>query len=413
MHERLTQTGTRRTADQTETYEGFDAAKDDTLAAYRAVAEHVFSQMHPEAGEGDWSSTARVLLEPLVIALQSDPDAGRLLWVKGLTGGKGIRQERKRVVGEFERLVQAFLDSAPKDGSTLDIPATAVMGALRSIVSRHLRTHVEDRLPLAAEDGLAWVESYAIRAGGERFSTGPRALLNGAQARKRADRASQSLAGHDDLLSDVAAPNQHELILHATAEVMMAKGYARATVADIVTHAGVTREVFYGHFADKQHAFMEAQRHPTQFILDACASAYFSVDEWPERVWRGLRVLTALIARNPAISHLRLVECYAAGPAAIERAEEITRSFTFFLEEGYGYRERGRGLSRLCSEAIAGAIFEVIQRHVALGEGAELPVHLPQLAYIAITPFIGAEEAIDLVETLSARELLRHSPESS
>jgi hypothetical protein len=150
---------------------------------------------------------------------------------------------------------------------------------------------------------------------------------------------------------------------------------------------------------------VEAQQHPTQYILDACAAAYLSADEWPERVWRGLRVLIALIAKNPAISHLRLVECYAAGDAAIQRAEEITRSFTSFLEEGYGYRKRARGLPRVCSEAIAGAIFEVIRPHVELGEGAELPRHLPQLAYIAIAPFTGAEEAIGVVEKLSVGEL--------
>jgi AcrR family transcriptional regulator len=413
MHTRLDRTKARRTGGQSATYERFEEKEDGTLAAYRAVAERVFSQMRPVAGEGDWSATARVALEPLLSALQSDPDAGRLLFVEGLAGGKGIRKERKRVVGEFERLVGEFLDSAPKDGSTLDIPATAVMGALRSIVSRHLRTHAEDRLPFAAEDGLAWVESYAIRTGAERFSTGPRALLKVTPARKPGARGQRPPRGRQRLPSGVVAPSQRERIINGTAEVMMAKGYAKATVADIVAQARVAREVFYEHFTDKQHAFMEAQQHPTQYILDACAAAYFSADEWPERVWRGLRVLIALIAKNPAISHLRLVDCYDAGPAAIERAEEITRSFTFFLEEGYSYREKARGLPRLSSEAIAGAIFEVIQRHVALGESAELPRYLPQLTYIAITPFMGAEEAIGVVEKLSVGEPLRHPPESS
>ena len=57
-----------------------------------------------------------------------------------------------------------------------------------------------------------------------------------------------------------------------------------------------------------------------------------------------LEVLLAMIAENPAISHLRLVECYAAGPEAIRRAEEITRSFTIFYEEGYRYRPQAQAL---------------------------------------------------------------------
>src|SRR5207245_7038799 len=117
-----------------------------------------------------------------------------------------------------------------------------------------------------------------------------------------------------------------------------------------------------------------------------------------------LETLIALIASNPALSHLRLVECYAAGPAAIRRAEEITRSFTIFLQEGYRYRPEASSLPRLCSHAIAGAIFEIVQRHVAQGELSTLPSRLPQLAYIAIAPFAGAPQAIALVEELKAGE---------
>jgi AcrR family transcriptional regulator len=162
--------------------------------------------------------------------------------------------------------------------------------------------------------------------------------------------------------------------------------------------------VFYEHFSDKEAAFLEAQQHPTQFIIDRCAEAYFSVREWPERVWRQLQTLLHLIGANPALSHLRLVECYAAGPNAIRRAEEITRSFGIFLQEGYGYRPEARALPRLCSQAVAGAVFEIIQRLVAAERWAELPAHLPQLTYIAIAPFTGAQEAIGLVDALKARE---------
>ena len=110
-----------------------------------------------------------------------------------------------------------------------------------------------------------------------------------------------------------------------------------------------------------------------------------------------------MIAENPAISHLRLVECYAAGPAAIRRAEEITRSFTIFLEEGYSYRPEARELPHLCSRAIAGALFEIIQRDIARGEPAALRGQLPRLVYVAIAPFTGPDEAIELVEQISAR----------
>jgi AcrR family transcriptional regulator len=198
----------------------------------------------------------------------------------------------------------------------------------------------------------------------------------------------------------VIARSQRTRIIYGTAEVMMAKGYENATVTDIVAAAGVSREVFYEHFSDKQNAFLEAQQHPTQHILDVCATAYFSARDWPERVWNMFGALLSMIAANPAISHLRLVECYAAGPEAIRRAEEITRSFTIFLEEGYSYRPQARELPHLCSHAIAGGVFDVIQRHVARGDSVGVMRRLPQLTYVAVAPFTGPEQAVRLVSAL-------------
>ena len=243
------------------------------------------------------------------------------------------------MLAEFERRIEELLDRAPDDSNTLDVPLMAVIGALRHVISRHLRTHAEDRLPSLLEDGLRWLSSYSVPGGAERWSTSPAALLKltaepspcGVDSRAAAPR-------QHGLPASVIARSQRTRLIHATAEVSMAKGWANTKIADIVAAARVARPVFYEHFTDKEDAFLEAQQHPTQYILDRCAEAYFSGDAWPQRMWRCLQTLLSLIAENPAISQLRLVECYAAGPKAIRNAEEITRSFTIFLEEGYHYR---------------------------------------------------------------------------
>jgi AcrR family transcriptional regulator len=291
----------------------------------------------------------------------------------------------------------------------------AVIGALRHIISRHLRTHSEDQLPARLKDGLAWLSSYAVPGGAARWSTSPAALLQGApKPSLPAAWAPETLpAGTHGLPAGVIARSQRTRIIFATAEVTMAKGYQNAKITDIVAAARVARTVFYQYFASKQEAFLEAQQYPTQYILDRCLEAYFSADEWPERLWRGLETLVRLISENPAISHLRLVECYAAGPVAIRRAEEITRSFTIFLAEGYRYRAGAASPPRLASQAIAGAIFEVVQRQVEQGEFATLTARLPQLTYIALAPFTGAQEAIALVEEMKAREGRRRPGRSS
>ena len=49
------------------------------------------------------------------------------------------------------------------------------------------------------------------------------------------------------------------------------------------------------------------------------------------------------------------------------------------------------------SQAIAGAIFEIIQQDVAAGATAELPRRLPQLAYVATAPFLGPAAAVEAI----------------
>ncbi len=389
-------------------YEQFSDKEDCLLAAYQTAAELLLAEAAPVASRGDWSQAALHTLSRLALALQANPDAGHLLFVEALGGGNRIRETRRVVLGAFEQRVQEFLDSTPDGTYTLDLPAVAAIGALRSILARHLRAHSEHQLPSLAEGGVAWVRSYAVPAGREHWSTSPRALLPASPGRESgatsARRPTRLPRGRHGLPPRVIARSQRTRILYGTAEVMLAKGYAAATVADIVAAAGVSRDVFYEHFADKQHAFLEAQQHPTQHILDSCAAAYFSAKEWPERLWRMYGVLIAMIRENPAVAHLRLIECYAAGPEAIRRAEDVTRSFAIFLEEGYSYRPEARELPRICSQAIAGGVFEVIQRHVGRGELDELARRLPQLTYIAVAPFMGPEAAIEALEELTSRQ---------
>jgi AcrR family transcriptional regulator len=389
-------------------YEQFENKEECLLAAYRAAAERLLAVKTPRAGAGGWTNAAEATLREFAEALQRDPDAGRLLFVDILSGGPGAREARGAAIRAFERRVQEFVDSTPAEGPTLDVPVTALLGATRSIIARSLRTYGESELPAFAPDGMAWVLSYSTTPGGRPWSTGPESLLATPAAKpalRRARRPPQRLPrGRHRLPPGVVARSHRTRIVYATADVMRTKGYQDTTVADIVSAAGISREVFYGHFTDKQDAFLQAQNHPTQYILERCATAYFRGGSWPERVWRLLDTLLAMITENPAISHLRLVECYAAGPQAIRRAEEITRAFTIFLEEGYGYRPEAQGLPKLTTQAIAGGVFEMIQRHAARSDFETLPALLPRLAYVCLAPFTGVPEAIDFVSAKMACE---------
>ncbi len=393
-------------------YEQFEDKEDCLLAAYRQAAAHVLSRTEPLTGEEDWRQASRTVLVRLLEALESDPDGGRLLLVEALAGGPRVRAERERVLGAFEQRAQEFLDAGAGNGASLDLPAGALLAAVRSIVSHDLRTHNEDRLGILVEDLLAWLESYSTPTGTAHWSTGPHTRLPANLARKWTKAAAELAPaperlprGRHRLPAAAVARSQRMRIIQGTAEVIVTKGYAEATVTDIVAAAGISRDVFYAHFASKQDAYLGAQQFGTQDLFEACSAAYFSGRSWPERVWFALQALVVAIASNPELSHLRIVECYAAGPAAIEQTEQLKRAATIFLQEGYTLGAQASRLPRLCSHAITGAVFEIFYGHASRGELAELPRQLPLLAYIAIAPFVGPKKAIEAVERMRSTAL--------
>jgi hypothetical protein len=73
--------------------------------------------------------------------------------------------------------------------------------------------------------------------------------------------------------------------------------------------------------------------------------------------------------------------------------------FTVFLEEGY---KQNPELPRLCSEAIAAVTFEFAYRGVRRRPAAaEKPTMLPTSVYVCLAPFLGPDQATDLVHAMT------------
>jgi AcrR family transcriptional regulator len=170
------------------------------------------------------------------------------------------------------------------------------------------------------------------------------------------------------------------------------------TVADIVSEARTSRESFYGLFRSKEDAFLAVQAASLQESISAAAGEFFGGVDWPERVWSGLKALLTFVGEHPDLAWVNLVELYSAGPAAIGRSFDNEMAYTLFLEDGYRQRPEAAALPRLSSEAIGGAIMELMRRQATRGKSKQMLELLPQVVYVALAPFIGPQRAIETVE---------------
>ena len=154
------------------------------------------------------------------------------------------------------------------------------------------------------------------------------------------------------------------------------QGYAASTITEIVAAAGISRNVFYEIFRNKEEAFIAVQRLGMQEGVAGCSNAFFGATAWPERVWNGLRALLEHAAANPNLVYAIVVEPNAVGDRALQRLVDTLKAFTIFIEEGYRQNPRAEALPQLCSDAIAGAIFELLYHHATrdrIPQLAELP----------------------------------------
>jgi AcrR family transcriptional regulator len=195
--------------------------------------------------------------------------------------------------------------------------------------------------------------------------------------------------GKHGLSPQFVASNQRERLIAATVTVVSEKGYAEATVADVLEHSGVSRKTFYDLFTNKEDCFLSAYDLLIDVLADGVTKAFAGGASWPERVRGGLRALLELLAEHPNGARVGLVEVLAAGPRALERYDSAIRRFVPLFEQGRAESPYGDQLPPNISEAVLGGIAQVLYLRVLAGDTATLPDALDELLYFALVPYLG------------------------
>jgi AcrR family transcriptional regulator len=127
--------------------------------------------------------------------------------------------------------------------------------------------------------------------------------------------------------ADDTERGQRARLLAAMAGVVADKGYAAATVADVVREAGVSRTTFYELYASKEQCFLESYRHHVDVLIEAVRTVARDPGDWRAELRAGVRAYLRTLAAEPRFARTYLIEIQAAGPAALEVRGEALRRF--------------------------------------------------------------------------------------
>src|SRR5829696_4192477 len=163
--------------------------------------------------------------------------------------------------------------------------------------------------------------------------------------------------GTHGLDPSLVAASQRARLLEAVGRAVAEKGYAAATIDDIVRGAGVSKKTFYEHFQDKLECFLAAYEVASDELYEHVRAAQDGVraagasgaraapageNAWLEPTHAGIRAYRRWLAAEPALARVFLIEIAAAGPDALARRERLRDRYAErmrALQDGHAVRE--------------------------------------------------------------------------
>jgi AcrR family transcriptional regulator len=202
--------------------------------------------------------------------------------------------------------------------------------------------------------------------------------------------------GTHGLDRDVVEASQRTRLLEAVGRAVAERGYAAATIDDVVRGAGVSKKTFYEHFADKQECFLAAYEAASEELLERVREAHASEDDWLERARAGIRAYLRWLAAEPALARVFLIEVAAAGPQALERREALRDRYAELMRERPV--ETQRALPIEVFHAVVAAVDDVVVRHIRESGAEDLPALEPVLLYLQVALLAGPQVAAESAE---------------
>jgi AcrR family transcriptional regulator len=389
-------------------YENFESIEDAFLTTYdshtaRASEQIVAAYDNPDLA---WPKRIEAAMDALVGAAETWPAAARMCLSEILTAGSAAGERNERAIALVRNLLAHGRADAGDRAPVSLASAVAVSGGLRRVLYNGLRKHQDEPPADLAHELSSWLvacsphaltllEPHADQPAGKASGRAGASVtpatdgqLSGVEAAIANAVASVQLAAPGD--EQDALNERRERIVEAVLELAATNGYAGMTHRDIASYARVSFSTFYSHFENKQEALLAACELAHERLASRVMPAIAAAPDWAHGVSDGIAAYLRAAAENPREARVVGLEIFSVGRAGLDHADRYAAEFERLLDPGF---ERNPQISRTAAPAFAGAMLELLRHYAAARRIAELPAAGPELAYIALAPFVGARDA--------------------
>jgi AcrR family transcriptional regulator len=333
--------------------------------------------------EDDWRSQLRAALSAFAEEVAENPQAARLAMIEAFTAGPEALEHMRRTQAIFEAVLRDTFGQASDGVAVPPLLLKAMVAGVAWVSCVRLIEGCERELPGLVDDLHKWATSLHSEVAEEVHP-------DEFPAPENSLRRSTGIEGFD---ARGTFGDERALLLSAAARLAATDGYQCLTVPRIREAAGVSRKAFDARFQGVDDCFLAAVEDRICGVLAKVADSYRAAQDWPEAIRQAVGTLCEQIGGDPVFARAGFVEVFA--PAAMQwRAGLISRITTAY----YASAPADSTVSELEVEASVGAIWGLLHHYISTGRRRRLPAMADLLAYIALAPVLGGQEAVEAIQ---------------
>jgi AcrR family transcriptional regulator len=371
-------------------YEQFANKQECFLATYDVIATRGAGRVAAayRGAHGGTEDRLQAAFGELGEAIGTNWNSANLVILEAPKVGAPALLRLRRASQTFEQMLSSTFEHG---SSSTPLPAPVIRGiagGLHAAMSRCLREGSAEKAPQLAQEMFHWTllfQTPAAKQLAERLSERARlALVQGRKAPNANGNGNGNGNGEHD---------ERGRLLEQALRLAVMEGYRELSAPQIADAANVPIDAFFEQFSGKDECFLAGLDMLDDQLKAVASDPDLRGAEWPQAVRRTIRALMSYLGDHPIYAHTIAEGAFAAGPEAAARNLRLAYGIAARLTEGAPEQAR----SVLVVQGVAGALSHTVRCQVASGQIQLLSVLSDYLTYIALTPFIGAEQAAALL----------------
>lgn len=355
-------------------YQHFSSKHEAFTAIYDQAFGRLFSETWSAAtGQAGWPDAVRAGMHAWATYIAAEPALARFGFSDVLTAG---REAVEKVDDAYYAFADLFGRGRPGDLELSDVVAYAIAGGIGGIVGHWIAAGHADEVQQLAPHLV-----YAVLAP----ATG--------------DAEALEVSGLSPLPAVIPAPpatDDGQRIASAFAELAAAHGYPTATLADAARRAGVDPSLAGEYFDDEADCTRQTLDAWSDRTFTAMAASFASAPrDGALAVHRAIGAMLAQMAAEPAMLLLAIGAIEQLGPQVVARR---SRYADVFFDAITPLADPGDPPSAADRRVSATLVYAVLRRYAAEARIAELPDALPEISYLCVSPYFGAQRAADVAQ---------------